>query len=870
MLDRSTQDSSYCPLRAFRLHRDRTLIRISGYLILILPILLSSCGGGGGTGGGGASPPGSLGLILAPSAVTVYPGSSFSITVTASETNNSATPTVSLGLLPNGITTSTSMPLAIPAGGAPVEFQVASSVAAGNYSFTFSGQAGSLTASAILSLTVESGTPPAFYFIIPLFAEIPVPIGGSGTIQLTTGPAAQANYLVTVSVSGLPPGTTASVTPSTITPGQSVTMTITASSTAPVSENAVIIVTGNPEAPVPAASLDLLADVTPPPGSLSNNRSDYVSTEATPYSAVYDSTHNLIFSSNPAWNRMNVISAARHSIVKTISVRDPKGLDISSDNSTVWVATGSQQVFAINTTTFGATRYLLPNLELDGPVFGLESWEGQQILDLSDGTLMLVFARNTNGGIEHAAIWNPAQNNVVLLSPPVVAGLHFQRSGDGTRVYALNEVDGGESTYYDVAAKSFTHNTQLPGGCLDYAVNTDGSRLAIYDDVAGLNMYDGNFNLLGGLPGGGILYRYLNHGGMLFSPDNRYLYEVSQPINIPVIFTIDTTTLDPTVVAPAIPLIPEHTGLSPSPYMTRPSAINSTGMLMGTQYYGIAFEDATFSENFLTTQPGTPQSMQGLSPNTGPISGGTTSSGFGNAFSLTPDVWYGANHGTASLNSVGTLEVVSPAGSAPGPVNVKFLFPDALEVFDPLAFSYGPQLRHGVLSGASPEGQVTAEVSGFGLPANSGSGSLTVGSATATVPSSGAISIGSPFSDLGVNFTVPPGSPGWTDIAVSTPNGQSTLPQAFFYAKNVADYSSADTFGAILYDPGRQQVYLSAGNHINVFSLTSNQFVSPISPPALGNTRQFAGMALTGRKFALGHGLARRVSRGHQSRQPRQ
>lgn len=191
MLDRSTQDSSYCPLRAFRLHRDRTLIRISGYLILILPILLSSCGGGGGTGGGGASPPGSLGLILAPSAVTVYPGSSFSITVTASETNNSATPTVSLGLLPNGITTSTSMPLAIPAGGAPVEFQVASSVAAGNYSFTFSGQAGSLTASAILSLTVESGTPPAFYFIIPLFAEIPVPIGGSGTIQLTTGPAAK-------------------------------------------------------------------------------------------------------------------------------------------------------------------------------------------------------------------------------------------------------------------------------------------------------------------------------------------------------------------------------------------------------------------------------------------------------------------------------------------------------------------------------------------------------------------------------------------------------------------------------------------------------------------------------------------------------
>src|SRR5207253_1990777 len=94
-------------------------------------------------------------------------------------------------------------------------------------------------------------------------------------------------------------------------------------------------------------------------------------------------------------------------------------------------------------------------------------------------------------------------------------------------------------------------------------------------------------------------------------------------------------------------------------------------------------------------------------------------------------------------------------------------------------------------------------------------------------------------------FDVPPGTPGWADIHVQTPDGTSTLPKSLFYAASVKDYPSADSFTAVLFDAGRNQLYLSAGDHIDVFSLVSNQFLTPITPPAQGASKQFAGLALS-------------------------
>lgn len=80
---------------------------------------------------------------------------------------------------------------------------------------------------------------------------------------------------------------------------------------------------------------------------------------------------------------------------------------------------------------------------------------------------------------------------------------------------------------------------------------------------------------------------------------------------------------------------------------------------------------------------------------------------------------------------------------------------------------------------------------------------------------------------------------------MSTPNGSGVLPKALFYAQSVNDYSTSDQPTAILYDAQRQQLYLSAQDHIDVFSLSADQFVAPLVPPAQGTQRQFTGLALT-------------------------
>jgi len=102
-----------------------------------------------------------------------------------------------------------------------------------------------------------------------------------------------------------------------------------------------------------------------------------------------------------------------------------------------------------------------------------------------------------------------------------------------------------------------------------------------------------------------------------------------------------------------------------------------------------------------------------------------------------------------------------------------------------------------------------------------------------------------PFPAVDVKVTVPAGTPGKADVTVTTTAGSHTLFGAFHYAANVADFPSADKFQAVLFDRFRNQLYLSAGDHVDVFSLQTRAFVAPIRPPGLNGTPQFGGLALT-------------------------
>jgi hypothetical protein len=341
------------------------------------------------------------------------------------------------------------------------------------------------------------------------------------------------------------------------------------------------------------------------------------------------------------------------------------------------------------------TRYVLPSLTGPDPS---RYWEGGPVYTLADGTLLLGLSDDGIASTPDLAIWNPTAASLTQFRPsPYISPGIIARSGDGKRVYSIGYTSPAQSYYYDVLTKTFSGSINIGGMALNAAVNFDGSRVAVFNEY-GCKLFDNGLNALRPFLCGAMGFVY---GGMIFGR-NGLLYEESQPVNNPVLFTINPDTGGTLNVAPAL-AIPAGNDI-PSVGYPVPLGVDSTGVVIGGVANGITFDDATFTQNLSPLTPPTPPFLDHMSPQVGPLAGGTISGGFGNALNLTPDVWYGPNRGAAQIVNGNTLQLISPAGNAPGPVNVKMIFPDGMEIFDPLFFSYGPFVQANVFSGSSPGG----------------------------------------------------------------------------------------------------------------------------------------------------------------------
>ena len=790
------------------------------------------------------SPP-VLAICATPSPATVYQATQFTVNVQPSEVNAPGNEMVSVGSLPAGLTVSNSS-VALSASGATLHFQAAASTATGSDAITLTGTAGAVTASTTLALTVSSGSIPAIFFSQPKPSEVGIPIGGSGSTQFSSSINSISNvdFDITPSIAGLPAGTTASFSPTVFSPGQSVTVTLSAANNAPVTHNTTVTVTGTVSASgVAPATGTFLADVTQPPGSLPNSRTDFAPTAGTPYAAVYDRPHDLIFASNPLWNRVDVLSNLTHQIVKSISIRDPRGIDISQDNSHVWISTDTNQIYSMSTTTYALTTYTLPTTIERNQVGGNPH---DVLLALADGTIFLYYT--SGSGDEFAGVWDPSANTYTNLNgngvyPPF--GIP-SRSGDGMRVFApkATVLPNGISVYNTISRSVSSVPGPAPSGAIA-AVNSDGTRL-VFQNGPQLGLYDQNLKLLSNLPGTlpGFGAAFQLDGGAVFSPDGSRLYEIVNYGNLGVIATVDTSSFQLLGVAPAAPTDP--VGTSGFAGTATPIAVDANQLVIGIQNYGISFDDATFYQNYLPNQSGFNGSSEFNATYAGPLAGGTVSSLYVYPY-LTPDAWFGSLRGSASI-AQGGLSFTSPPSMTAGPVNLKFIYPNGTQMFYPQLFSYSTFPQYSIFSGSSPQGGAPGEVIGYGMPRDSSGGTLTVGGHAATItttvgqypPLSG-----EPYPSTILKYDLPPGTNGFSDLQIETPIGTGTLPRAVYYARSVTDYASADTLTSVLLDQKRGQVYLTATDHVDVFSTSANQFVTPIYPAAKGKVQQFAGLALS-------------------------
>jgi len=101
---------------------------------------------------------------------------------------------------------------------------------------------------------------------------------------------------------------------------------------------------------------------------------------------------------------------------------------------------------------------------------------------------------------------------------------------------------------------------------------------------------------------------------------------------------------------------------------------------------------------------------------------------------------------------------------------------------------------------------------------------------------------------------LPAGSPGIADLKLTTPAGSFTLPNAYHFV-DIQDFAEPAAAQALLYDRFRNHVYVSAGDHIDVFSPATKSFGAPLPIPVVSGVAKAGPLALTpdGKKLLVGN-----------------
>lgn len=185
-------------------------------------------------------------LAVAPASATLGAGASTQVTLSSTAVNGFSGPiSVAINGLPAGVTASPAT-ISLQPGTPQTVTLTASATAAGTPSpatVSFVGTSGSLTHTATLALNVTATTPGNN----PDFTLTAAP----GTVALTAGSSSQVTLNssalngfsggVSIAISGLPTGVTASPSTATLQPGTPLTITLTASLTAPATTSPAVV-----------------------------------------------------------------------------------------------------------------------------------------------------------------------------------------------------------------------------------------------------------------------------------------------------------------------------------------------------------------------------------------------------------------------------------------------------------------------------------------------------------------------------------------------------------------------------------------------------------------------------------------------------
>ncbi len=184
-----------------------------------------------------------------------------------------------------------------------------------------------------------------------------------------------------------------------------------------------------------------------PPGNLPGNRTNFVRTDDTPSSIVYDSIHNQIFAALPDLASVSVISPVTNQVIKNIPVPDAQGLSLSPDGARILVKGNMQQAVWIETSSVQMVkRDIIPMLPPSCGCFAQFGSPGTPMV-MSNGKVLL-------NGLE----WDPVsgRDRHDLNGTSVGA-----RSANGTKAILLSSPVGNGIELYDAASGQFYSNAHV-------------------------------------------------------------------------------------------------------------------------------------------------------------------------------------------------------------------------------------------------------------------------------------------------------------------------------------------------------------------------------------------------------------------------
>jgi IPT/TIG domain len=683
------------------------------------------------------------------------------------------------------------------------------------------------------------------------------------------------NSQVSVQVSGLPAGVSATPASFTLSPGSPQNVVLSATNSASLG-TATAVFTGTSGSLSHSAQVSV--SVAQQSASALPTRTRYLRSDAVTEYGYWLNTHWEVFHSptlrffvtDPFSNQVFVFDSTTETEIGRISVPGAYGIDETPDQSTLYVGTLIGDVYTIDPVKMQVThRYLASQI---GPY----GYQALIALPLSNGTVALLGAAGgipSVDGSSSFAVWSPSDNSITIYGSSYGVG---QLSGvPATTVCGPLENIGGfalttdrstvilgsidsDSTLCEVNASTGadTYVTTDSAFLFKIVTSPDGNYIVLPVYPGQVALYDAHtLNKLAQLPVAGDTS---SASDPVFSADSQTLFVPSSSI----VYAYSVATGQQIGWIPNVEV--EYTsgghavGQSTSPNY---EVADGTGLLAGPMEEGFGFLDTTAMR---TGSVGTAFTNAYLNPATGPTSGGTqTQWSMQLTGTTSPTVYFGGNQASSVSLGSGNLTVTTPPNN-PGPTPVYVFAPDGGMELIPDGFSYGPSILEVSPITSTADGGGTGVIYGYGfgptnattIPANL---SVTVGGIPATIVgfNPNAYNLFSPpFLLQSVYYTIPSGTAGTSaDVTVASSSGTTVAHNALAYLPAPHQFPLAGSqLVQGIYDPTRDVYYFTDTNRIQVFSLTQGSWIAPINIPAPpGATQRLWGIALSpdGSKLAV-------------------